>query len=131
MLTGSYPCLKGCFRCSYHCLSFFDGFLKVLNGLLAGLFLQDLLEDLDGGLSGMGSLKELDDNLLGGTLMLVRVVLLDDPDNLMAPNDGSGVMDLLNMSDLSNDPDMSSHHLVEGLDDVRVVGETVSLHNME
>ena len=49
----------------------------------------------------------------------------------MRSNDGSGVMDLLNMSDLSNDPDMSLHHLVEGLDDVRVVGETVSLHNME
>lgn len=79
----------------------------------------------------MGSLEELDDNLAGGTLVFVRVVLLDNPDNLMAPSDGSGVMDLLNMSDLSNDLDMSSHHLVEGLDDVRVVGETVSLHNME
>jgi hypothetical protein len=26
---------------------------------------------------------------------------------------------------------MSSHHLVEGLDDARVVSEAVSLHNME
>ena len=114
-----------------HLLNLFDGFLDVLNSLLASLCLQDLLEDFDSGLSGVGSLEELDDNLLGGALMFVRVVLLNNPDYLMRSNDGSGVMDLLNMSNLSNDPDMSFHHLVEGLDDVRVVGETVSLHNME
>ena len=39
--------------------------------------------------------------------------------------------DLFDMPDLSNDPNVSVHHLVEGLDDVSIVGEAVSLHNME
>jgi len=56
---------------------------------------------------------------------------LDDLGHLMRPNDGSGMTNSPGVLDLSDDPDMSSHHLVEGLDDARVVSEAVSLHNME
>jgi len=44
---------------------------------------------------------------------------------------GLGMVDGPGVLDLSDDPDMSSHHLVEGLDDARVVSEAVVLHNME
>ena len=49
----------------------------------------------------------------------------------VSSSDCPGMTDLFDMSDLSNDPNVSVHHLVEGLDDVSIVGEAVSLHNME
>jgi len=53
-----------------------------------------------------------------------------DNNGLVVLNDSPGVMDLLNVPDLSDYLDMSVHHFVEGLDDVLVVGESVSPHNM-
>lgn len=43
----------------------------------------------------------------------------------------SGVTSMSNVSDLSEDSSVSSHHFVEGSNDVSIMGETVSLHNME
>ena len=90
------------------------------------------LKSADGLLSGMSGFQKLSDNFLGSALSdsLVRE-LLDNLDNLMSLGDGSGMLNLSSTSNLSDELDMSSHHLVESLDDTRVVGETVSLHNME
>jgi len=108
----------------------FDSLSKVFLGDGSSGTLVDLHKSVES-LNGTNFLHEMTDNFVGCMGGSERVVVSGNRDSSMVSSDGSGVMDLLNMSDLSNDPDMSFHHLVEGLDDVRVVGETVSLHNME
>ena len=52
-------------------------------------------------------------------------------DDTMSSSDSSCMDDMSGVLDLSDEPDMSSHHLVEGTDDMAVFGEAVSSHNME
>lgn len=66
--------------------------------------------------------------MLGGGL---RMVGLGDNDLMVSSSHSPGVMDLLDVSDLFNDSNMSSHHLMESLDNARVVSESVSAHDME
>ena len=49
---------------------------------------------------------------------------------LVSSSNSSCVVDLSYMSDFSNESNMSSHHFVEGLNDTRIMGESVSAHNM-
>jgi hypothetical protein len=56
---------------------------------------------------------------------------LVDNDFTVSSLDHSGMMYLSCLLDVPNDLGMSSHHVVHGLDNVGVLGESVSLHHME
>ena len=111
-------------------LEFLNGFLDVLDSFLGVGLLKNFLENLDGLLST--NFVDHDFDGMFGLLGCLEAVMSGDLDSSgVMSSHGSSVVDLLDMSDLSNDSNMSSHHLVEGTDDVAVVGEAVSSHNME
>lgn len=57
--------------------------------------------------------------------------MLSDGGRSVGSSHSSGVTSMSNVSDLSEDSSVSSHHFVEGSNDVSIMGETVSLHHME
>lgn len=78
--------------------------------------------------------KLLEHNLDGpvGLMRRLEGVVVGSLDNdMMGSSDSSCMDDTSGVFDLSDEPDMSSHHLVEGTDDMAVFGEAVSSHNME
>lgn len=58
------------------------------------------------------------------------MMVLSDDNSLVGSSDSPGVMYLPYMSNLSDDSNMSSHHLMESLDNVLVVSKSVSAHNV-
>ena len=111
-------------------LELLNGFLDVLDGLLGVCLSKNFLENCHGLLGT--NFVDHDSHGMGGALGCLEAVMFGDLDSsVVSSSHGSSVVDLLDMSDLSNHSNMSSHHLVEGTDDVAVFGEAVSSHNME
>jgi len=71
-----------------------------------------------------------EESLAGTVSCCLRRVVLGNDNLVVGSSDSPGVMDLLYMSNLSDDSNMSSHHLMESLDDVLVVSKSVSAHDM-